>query len=215
MTYRICNRKAVFGALSIFLSTGGVAEEPEKSPSFRCSGPLLEVKTGYFFFSDPTLRKVYNKGGFDIRVSGSYPLWSPIRKWTLNAYGAIEYFERSGNSIHEEQNTSLWSLPVTVGINPVYAISNNFRYYFATGPRYFYIHQHNQSSYVYSNKSRNGIGFFVNTGFYYLLCNHIAIDIFGEYSYGETRFHSKKSGVYTRTTQVGGFTFGTGFGYEF
>ncbi len=176
---------------------------------------IIEVKTGYFFFSDSKMRKVYDSGGLDVQLCGSYPLCNPTCSWTLNAYGAVEYFQRSGKSIHGHQRTELWSVPVNIGIKPVYAINDNMQYYFAIGPRYFYIHQHNHSSFIYKNKSRNGVGFFVNTGINYLLCDHFVIDIFGEYSYAKTHFHGNKSRVYTRNIQIGGISFGGGIGYEF
>ncbi|MBN9378629.1 MAG: hypothetical protein J0H93_09665 [Chlamydiales bacterium] len=179
------------------------------------SRPLFDIKVGYFFFSNPKLRKVYDKGGLDIQLCASYPLWKLTSQWTLHAYGALEYFQRSGRSIHGHQKTSVWSVPMNVGLKPIYTISANMQYYFAIGPRYFYIHQHNHSSYVYKNRSRNGLGFFVNTGFHYFLCDQIVIDIFGEYSYAKIHFRGERSRVYTRTIQMGGFTFGGGIGYDF
>jgi len=175
----------------------------------------LELKTGYFFFTDSKMRKVYDKGGWDIQLCASYPLCNLTSQWTLNAYGAVEYFHRSGKSINDHQKTELWSVPINIGLKPVYALNANMQYYFAIGPRYFYIHQHNHSSYVYEDKSKKNLGFFVNTGFNYDLCNHFLIDVFGEYSYAKVHFHSGRSHVYTRNIQTGGFTFGGGLGYEF
>jgi len=186
----------------------------ESAPCFF-SQRLIEVKTGYFIFSNSKLRKVYNKGGLDIQLSVSYPLWNITGRWTLNAYTAVEYFQRSGRSINGHQKTSVWSVPINIGLKSVYAINANLQYYSAIGPRYLYIHQHNQSPYVYKNKSWNGLGFFVNTGLNYVLCDHFVIDIFGEYSYVKMLFHSKNPHVYTRNIQIGGFTFGGGVGYEF
>lgn len=187
------------------------------SPTLSCRecAPYFEFKTGYFFFSDSKMEKVYDRGGLDLQLCISYPLWDMNCGWTLNAYGAIEYFHRSGRSLNGHQNTSLWSVPINIGLKPTFAITPDMHYYFAFGPRYFYIHQHNHSSYVYKNQSRNGLGLFVNTGFNYLLCNQFTIGIFGEYSYAKTHFHSGNSNVYTRNIQVGGFTFGGGLGYEF
>lgn len=179
------------------------------------SKPLLEVKTGYFSFSDSKLRKVYDRGGAVIQLSATYPLWNFANGWTLNGYGALEYVCRSGKSINEHQKTSLRLLPIDLGLKPAYAINANIQYYFAVGPRYFYLHQHNHSSYVYRNKSRNTVGFFVNTGFNYFLCDHFVIDIFGEYSSGKLHFHGGKSRVYARNVQIGGFTCGGGLGYHF
>ncbi|WP_068468870.1 hypothetical protein [Candidatus Protochlamydia phocaeensis] len=181
----------------------------------RFSQPLFEVKTGYFFFSNSKMRKVYDRGGLDTQLCASYPLWNLTSRWILNAYAAVEYFYRSGKSIKGHQKTSLWSVPINIGLKPVYKINPSMQYYFAIGPRYFYIHQHNHSSYVYENKSRNGLGLFLNTGFNYVPCDHVVIDIFGEYSYAKIHFHTGKSGVYTRNIQISGFTFGAGIGYKF
>lgn len=207
---------SLLASVSMLSATGESCSEftQERAPCC-CSQPLLEIKAGYFIFSNSKLRKVYNKGGLDIQLCASYPLWNLTSRWSLNAYGAVEYFQKSGRSINGHQKTSVWSLPINIGLKPTYAINANLQYYFAIGPRYFYIHQHNHSPYVYKNKSRNGLGLFVNTGFNYALSNHFAIDIFGEYSYAKVHFHSGKSNVYTRNIQVGGFTFGGGLGYEF
>lgn len=161
------------------------------------------------------MRKVYDKGGFDIQLCSSYLLKRLNDKWTLHAYGAVEYFDRSGKSLHGHQRTSLWSLPVNLGLKPSYKINANMQYYFAAGPRYFYLHQHNKSQYVSKNRSRNGLGFFINTGLNYALNDHLTLDIFGGYSHAKTHFHSGKAKVYTRNIQVGGFTFGGGLGYKF
>jgi hypothetical protein len=177
--------------------------------------PLLEAKAGYFFFSNSEMRKVYDRGGLDLQLSVSYPLWNLASGWTLNAYGAVEYLHCSGRSINDHQKTALWSIPVNIGLKPIYAINANTQYYFAIGPRYFYLHQHNDSSYVYRDKAKNGLGFFVNTGFHWVLCEHFVFDVFGEYSYAKTHFRGGDPLVYTRNIQVGGFTFGGGIGYKF
>jgi opacity protein-like surface antigen len=200
--------KTFFLFLLAISSTISAIQEP-------CSELMLETKMGYFFFSNSKMRKIYDRSGLDIQLCASYPLRNLTSRWTLNAYGALEYFHRSGKSINGHQKTSLWSVPINIGLKPVYAINANMQYYFAIGPRYFYIHQHNDSSYVDKNKSGNGLGFFVNTGFNYALCDHFVIDIFGEYSYANMHFHAGKSRVYTRNIQVGGFTFGCGLGYPF
>jgi opacity protein-like surface antigen len=201
---------------SILSATQGSCNALTQESGPRCfSQPFLEIKTGYFFFANSKMRKIYDKGGLDIQLSASYPLWNPTGRWTLNAYSAVEYVYRSGRSLNGGQQTALWLVPLNIGLKPVYAINAQMHYYFAIGPRYFYIHQHNHSSYIYKNKSRNGLGLFVNMGFNYLLSDHVVIDIFGEYSYAKMHFHSGQPHVYTRSIQVGGFTIGGGLGYKF
>lgn len=211
------NLRIIFLSLLVVLSTlstsqGSCSEFNQKTiPNFN---PLLEVKTGYFFFSSSKLRKIYNNGGWDVQLCTAYPLWHLNCRWAIEAYGAVEYFQRSGKSINGDQKTSLWSVPVNIGLKTLYAINSNMQYYFTFGPRYSYIHQHNHSSYVYKNQSRNGFGFFVNIGFHYILCDHFVIDIFEEYSYTNIHFNERFR-VYTRNIQSGGFTCGGGLGYQF
>ena len=200
---------------TISIVQGSCSELRQETTPCCFSRPFCEIKTGYFFFSDSKMRKVYDKGGLDIQLSGSYPLWNLTSRWSLEAYGAAEYFHLSGKSMNGDQKTTVWSVPINMGLRPVYAINANTQYYFSLGPRYFYIQQHNRSPYVYKNKSRNGVGFFINTGFNYALGDHFLGDIFGEYSYAKTQFHGGNPRVYTRNIQVGGFTFGGGLGYSF
>jgi hypothetical protein len=185
------------------------------TPPCCFSQPLLEVKTGYFFFSNSKMQKIYDKGGWDVQLCASYPLRNLTSRWIVNAYCALEYFQRSGKSINDHQKTSGQAVPVNIGLKSVYSLNENMQYYFTIGPRYFCFRQHNNSAYVDKNKSKKGLGFFVNTGLNYRLCGHFVVDIFGEYSYAKIHFHSGNSNVYTRGIQVGGLTFGAGLGYEF
>lgn len=214
----ICN-SIVCAFLFVFLSISA-AEKPvsnlTKKNGMICNfKPLIEAKVGYFFFLDSNMREIYDQGGLDVQLCSNYSFWQMNNKWSLNAYSAIEYLYRSGKSTNENQKTSLWMIPVNLGLRPTYTINSYFRSYMAIGPRYFYIHQHNDSSYVYKEKSKSGVGFFVNGGMNFIIYKHLLIDVFGEYSYAKIHFKSQNSRVYTKNTQVGGFTFGSGFGYEF
>lgn len=201
-------RKKLLLMLLLF-AIPGHSEEPRLE-----SKPTLEVKGGYFFFASSKMRQVYD-GGWDLQLSSSIPFWKPLTRFNLNAYGSIEFLRCSGISTVEHYKTYVWELPINIGLKPVFLLCQQIQYYFALGPRYFFIHQHNSSPYVDKNKSRNGVGLFVNTGFNIIPYKHLLIDVFGEYSYAKTHFHSSASNVYTRDIQVGGFTFGGGIGYFF
>ena len=173
------------------------------------NSPLLELKAGYFFFASHKMRKIYDKGGWDVQLSGSFPVW----KW-LDVYSSVEYLERSGNSLNSGQKTSIWIVPLSLGLKPVFRICPQLEYYFAIGPRYIFLRQHNRSSYVSKFINNNGFAGFVNTGFNFFVTPHFVIDIFGEYSYA--KLHTKSSSnYYGQDTQLGGFTFGGGVGYAF
>lgn len=172
--------------------------------------PMLEIKEGYFFFSDKKMRKIYHKGGFDVQVCGTYPIGS-----CFQIYGSVEYFERHGRSLNAHEKTRIWEIPLSLGLKSFFTICQEIQYYITLGPRYFFVNQHNYSCYVDKNVRKNGIGGFLNTGFSVCLCENLLLDIFGEYSYYRAHFHSSKTNVYGRTIQVGGFTFGGGLGYTF
>lgn len=193
---------------------GGSVKKNSRAPYTNIQ-PVLEVKAGYFFFADSTMRKIYNNGGIDVQLSGSFPVgtWPDI--FGLDIYTSVEYLHRSGKTMGAGNKTSIWEIPVSLGLKPIFAICREVQYYFAVGPRYFYLHQHNDSPFLNKNISRNGVGLFVNTGFNFFPCPHFVIDLFGEYSFLKTHFHSSKKNVYGRSIQVGGFTFGGGLGYSF
>lgn len=191
-------------AMLIYLAPTCFADSPLcKSP------PLLEAKGSYFFFTSDKIRKVYPSGGFEVQVSGSYPVWK-----CLQIYGSLGFLKATGHSINFHQSTSIWEIPVDLGLKPIFTLTSFLQYYIALGPRYFYAHQHNNSSYVNPNIGKSGIGLFTNTGFNFVL-NHFLIDIFGEYSYEPTHFSSSTSNVYSQHIQLSKFNFGLGLGYAF
>lgn len=206
-------KKLSLFVLLTLMSTFGVGDEPDTP--FCCetfSDPQIvaEIKGGYFFFSDAKMRKIYDQGGLDLQISGSFPVW----RW-LQIYASVEYLTRHGRSLGGNQKTRIQEVPLSLGLRPVITICTNIQYYFTLGPRYFFIHQHNSSSFVDRNVNENGFGGFVNTGFYFFPYRHLVLDIFGEYSYMRVHAHPSQTNVDGRSIQVGGFVFGAGLGYAF
>lgn len=172
--------------------------------------PLIEVKAGYFFFTDSKMRKVFNQGGLDLQVALSYPLW----KWA-QIYLAGERVEKKGRAVHCQNRTHFWDYMASLGLKGVVCVSPKTQWYLTVGPRYFYVHVHNNSPHVDRKLNRSTVGGFVGTGFNFFPIEHLAIDVFGEYSYGRINFNANKGHVYGETRQVGGFAFGGGLGYAF
>jgi len=207
-----------FLAAKGFSESGIISSDEKKqiSPTVRCCGtinsakPILELKGGYFFFSGHKMRKIYDHGGYDVQINSSIPLC----KW-LQIYGSVEYLTLHGRSLNGNQKTSIWEIPLSLGLQPMISICSKVQYYFTLGPRYFFAYQHNRSSYVDKTISENGLGGFANMGFHFFPCHHFFIDIFGEYSFKRMSFHTSKSNVYGEKTQIGGFTVGAGLGYSF
>jgi hypothetical protein len=185
------------------------SSETSNQPIFKQGSPLLETKASYFFFASSDLNKIYQKGGFQVQLSGFYPIWRG-----LQVYGSTGFSEAWGCSRSLHQNTSLWQLSVDLGLKPILTIASFAQYYFSLGPRYFYAHQHNSSSYVRRIVVKNGAGLFVNTGFNFFPMPHLIIDIFGEYAYEPVNC-SSRSNIYGNRTQLSLFSFGAGIGYTF
>src|ERR1700735_2529405 len=77
----------------------------------RCA--WLEIKPGYFFFTDQTLRKIYH-GGFEIQGSASYLLCEIIA-----LYGSLGYLHVNGKSLQGDQKTSIFQIPVDIGLRAI------------------------------------------------------------------------------------------------
>lgn len=186
----------------------------EETCQVECCAPeqqaLVEVKAGYFFFTDHKMREIFNHGGFDGQLSVSIPLF-----WMIHLYAAGEYLEKSGHSRGGHQSTRIWEIPVSLGLRGVWRFCNDFSAYLTLGPRYFLVHVHNLSHFVPKSLHQHGCGGFANAGLLYTLCDHFTFDVFGEYSYKRLHFHSHKPNTQGHTVQVGGLTFGGGIGYSF
>jgi hypothetical protein len=213
----ISHRGFFIAALLSPLLVQGFIEKKPCPPCPPCIKiqPIVEAKVGYFFFADSVLRKIYDKGGLDLQLSASIPVCTWQNRYSLEIYGSVEYLKRHGKLPTNGQKTSIWEVPVSLGLKPVFAICPEVHYYFTFGPRYFHVHQHNKDPYLQKNLNGNGIGLFVNTGFNFFPWRHLVIDVFGEYSYERTHFHTSKRHVYGTTVQVGGYAFGAGLGYAF
>lgn len=174
-----------------------------------CAGCLAEFKAGYFDFSDKKLQRVFNRGGIDLQVAASVPLWR-----CLQLYGSVEYFERHGRSLCFGQSTKFQAVPLSLGIKPVLKLDEMFLVYLTAGPRYFFVNVRSHSEYIPNNINRNGLGAFVGGGFN-ARYGCFFIDIFGEYSWKRLRFHDHCDNVYGRHVSIGGGTFGGGIGHVF
>lgn len=170
----------------------------------------LEIKPGYFFFSNHTLRKIYH-GGFEIQGSASYLLCE-----MLALYGSVGYLQVKGKSLHGCQKTSISQVPIDLGLRVISELCEYLDGYLTIGPRYFHFHQHNDSSYVNRNISRNGLGFFINGGCNFITYDYFSLGIFGEYAFEQKSFKCSSPNIYGRkNVQIGGFTFGASLGLEF
>ncbi len=173
---------------------------------------MLEVKGGYFFFSQSKLRKVYDNGGEDVQLGLTVPLWKQ-----LNLYLGGEFLERRGRSLNDHQRTRIREFPISLGLKPTFSICSILDWYLNIGPKYFFVYMKNNSDFVNRHRDKNGLGGFVGTGIllHPARSKYFFLDIFGEYSYKRMHFHSDEKNVIGHSAQIGGFVFGGGLGYSF
>lgn len=173
-------------------------------------GPTTSIKAGYFTFSGSKMRKIYDQGGIDVQLSGSYPFGTRVQ-----LYGAIEYLEKQGRSLHGREATRIFLVPFSFGIQPMFEWGSNIHYYMTLGPRFFILCQKNFSAYVDKHVTEGGAGAFANTGLHLFFYEKFFFDLFAEYSYLRVKHLSYQEKVYSQSVQVGGYTFGLGLGFKF
>lgn len=197
-----------FLCLSTFILLFSASQAVEKT---SLPYPYIETKVGYFFFSSSTMRQVYSDGGVDVQVCAAYPLMRRLR-----VYGSVEYLKKSGHSLNGGQRTSIWEIPLSLGLQPVFQVhSHPIFYYISFGPRYIFSQVRNDSDYISSKMKTRGWGGFMNTGIQFKLRPHFILDIFGEYSYVRLRYSTSVEESHGHPVQVGGLTFGGSLGYAF
>lgn len=170
----------------------------------------IEIKPGYFFFANHTMRKIYH-GGFEIQGSLTYTLDRMI-----GLYSSIGYVHVKGKSLGAHQKTSISQVPIDLGARAIIDVCECVKGYLTIGPRFFYFHQRNYSSFVDPNIRRNGFGFFINGGCNFIQNDYLFLGIFGEYGFQQKSFSSTIPNVFGRKDlQIGGFTFGASIGFMF
>jgi hypothetical protein len=149
---------------------------------FICSSlsalPMVDITFGYLFFGNAKARRVYNTGGENITISGSYPVYD-----IWHVFGSAGYWERSGRTLHYHHKLRLEAIPISIGIKPVMTLGCNVDCYFTLGPRYFFLKEHMRCPEGARNVNKSTVGAFVGTGFLFIPCDGCTFDIFAEYSY--------------------------------
>ncbi len=186
------------------------SESNVESSVEQSTPPSIDVKVGYFFFTDSTMNDVYSNGGIDVQLAGSYPIWRYV-----SIYGAVEFFEKNGFSLNTQDKTWVYGIPLSLGVKVDFDLKENTTFYAAFGPRYSFIQSRADSSFVPHEANSGGIGLFALGGFYFRIHTNYFLNLFGEYSYIPVHFKTVPVNVYGNDVNAGGFTFGGGLTYKF
>jgi len=187
-----------------------ISETNVESSVEQSTPPSIDVKVGYFFFTDSTMNDVYSNAGIDVQLAGSYPIWRYV-----SIYGAVEFFEKNGYSTTFNDKAWVYGIPLSLGIKVDFNLKEKPTVYAAFGPRYSFIQSRANSSFVPYEANSGGIGLFALAGLYFRIQPHYFLNLFGEYSYIPVHFKTVPTNVYGSDVDAGGFTFGGGLTYKF
>jgi len=175
---------------------------------------FLSGKVGYFHPFSTTLQETVS-GGADYQLSIDYRIWK-----FLCIFVSGDFFIKGGFSTGTHSSTTLWILPITVGIKTLWTIWHSktladvIVLYAALGPRYYFANARNKSPYVEPNDFASGFGGVGEAGMNYLH-EHFLLNIFLSASFGSIHSQSSMPNIATPPTQVGGLIAGGGIGYCF
>lgn len=178
--------------------------------------PLLELKAGYYGFSDTHLREIYGKGALDIGGSFAFPIWGPF-----NCYGSAEWIYKKSKIRTRPERIEISIVPICLGIQYEYRISSSIDWYLSLGPTFFFYHQRHHRPTIANRLDKNGFGGFANTGLLFYFTPHFALDFFAEYFYRKVRYQKLEiDAIFLRQfpgleIEIGGLAVGAGLGYDF
>jgi len=175
---------------------------------------FLEGNVGYFYPFSSDLRSIVGQG-IDYQLSFTYKIGE-----RFGLFASADFFTKDGRSTGDHSKTSLWILPISLGIK-VFATfwqsDNRFEeldFYFAIAPRYYLSSATNHASYVDHKNFAKGIGGMGGIGMIYSY-GHLSLDAFLDVSYSKIHSHTSIPKVKTPNVQVGSLVAGGGIGYNF
>lgn len=195
--------------------TGEIIEwytEEEEAPPELPRKWFVDANVGYFYPFSKNLRSSI-PGGVDYQLSISYQ--------PFNHFGAFlsgDFFIRDGTSTSSHSKTSLWILPISLGLRGTIDLwereDQKLIVYSILGPRWYLVSATNHYRYVDAHNFCQQIGGVGGLGLAYLY-KHLTVNIILDGSYGKVQTTTKIPNVKTPSTQVGGLVAGGGLGLNF
>lgn len=202
--------------LFLLLCAFGFAQE-EYYEIDACCEPMkrwyIEVKPGYYYFTDSSMREFFNKGGFTIRGETGYRFWKPFTVW-LDA----GYFEKKGHALGRDDHTKIMLGTFTIGLKTIFDLADWLSFYAGAGPRLFLLKMHNETPFIRSidNEINFGGGFQGGFWLYPIPCYRpFFLDLFVDYSWKKMRIHECELSSANFDLDVSGISAGVGLGIKF
>lgn len=169
---------------------------------------FLEGKAGYFRPTGEKFEEIYGGGGI-YGAELTCQLWKP-----LYLFGSADYFEKEGKSIGdgERKPTTIMIVPLAIGLKYLFRFEN-VDFYLGAAPTFTYIHFEDDSRFVIRKSAKWGYGAIAKAGALFNFKKHFFLDLFGDYSYLNARFHNTKDGEVIRPhIDLSSWSIGAGLG---
>ena len=200
--------------------------EIKNGPSMRqtekaSNGVILEARASYFYPTAKEFRNIYHNAGVDYQLTGSFPVYYGNDVWLqgLDVWAAVDYFHKTGHTTGLHDKTSIRIVPITLGLKyffPALGTKIPVNFYIASGMKYFFVHTHNDSSFLKKNVNKSGMGGVFEAGFTTTFVKHLVLDVFAAYSLKTLSAPSiSKPVVETTSFNISNLNVGLGLGYKF
>lgn len=185
---------------------------------FCADAVSLEADISAFFPLDSVIQGIYGNLLPDVGIAIDH--MQPFeRAPELSFFGQVDYIFGKGRSIGCNlachQNTHIRLIPLTAGLKWIRTINDRVEVYVGAAPKYYFMHIHNDTSFVPCTSNEHGCGGYGVAGAFFYPVEHFMMNIFLSYSY--IKFHAPCStpAFIGFSTNVAGFNFGFGMGWNF
>ena len=172
---------------------------------------LLEANAAYIFPLRRTFQRIYTNAGY-YRLEGTLNTKKYVKPWT-----SLGIIYTSGTSIGEDDSTSLYMIPLDIGIKLIYPI-NKFYPYISGGLELAWSYIQNNSIYVQKNQFSLDVGATTKIGTY--INPHTSsffLNLFCEYTWLNGNFPKPPAylNISTNTADLSRLSLGGGIGFSF
>jgi hypothetical protein len=167
---------------------------------------LLEGKAACYYPVDSTTRDIMGIGPL-FSLEGSFRAYRGLYPWL-----SIGLMPNSGHSIGEHHETTVYWMPIGVGLKYLFTI-DRFNPYFGGGILPAYLHTHDKSPTVQRVRHFWGVGGVLKAGCL-INASRFFFDLFFEYTILRIG-GSSTAKTLGRTANLDGIASGGGFGYRF
>lgn len=162
----------------------------------------LEFRSAAFFPSSKLFRDIYEEVGANYQLQAATKVWECVEFWSN-----FDWFSKHGRSVGCHDSTRVNIANISLGLNFVYPLDCYYSLYIGCGPNVSTVWLKNKSRCERERLTRTTLGGIFKTGLYITLTDCLFLDLFVDYLYQPTNFHTH--------VNIGGFKSGLGIGFIF